>query len=719
MSWCLTLANTEKFKKGLKDGAIDPAKLVAMTSAERNAFFAKIVGEENAQQVNALFESKLLLKNQKAGYITWAKKIGGISTKVRMDLISRIERMDKVLNPAEENQFLQDLASARLKVDVTQDEAKTIAELSKKSQELRTKIPENSPIRSKDRLEYGTTIALLKEYVAKLKDEAKQISFREQPIRKIFDVALNVIPNLSQAIMTSYDNSLWLRQMNATLTTPRYSLIFTKNFLKSWRDIGREIMAKGKWYTSGDDAAMLAIKADVYSRPNALNGKYAADTNEYGLGVRSEEVYQNEWPAKIPVLGRLWKASQTAFNGGALRMRSDIADLEIKAAETDGQNVMDKDVASAIGSMVTSITGRGSIGGSESLLRKVFWAPRMYVAQFNRITAHLLDPKANAYTRKRAAKNLVSRLGVLVTIFTLAKLADKDSVDAKENLGKIKIWGKWVEMTGGDSSFVNLAMRMTDKVIAGLGGKKFGFKESTAWDDLIRFAEGKLSPTAGVIRDVLSSELYGGEPITLGGLLVSRFTPIGTQTYERLSKDPTASNLFGLLFLEGIGANVSSWLPSNEKSKIIPTDKVIKNEDFMTMVQVYANALGTDPETAFNRIFTGQKIRRVTNGTIIVERMPVTESEKIKAKAGGKNPQMKLDHTVPLELGGSNSADNLKLVTTSEWSSYTKVENALGTALKAGKISKKDAQAEIIKFKNISDSGDRKEYGEELISKYK
>jgi len=99
--------------------------------------------------------------------------------------------------------------------------------------------------------------------------------------------------------------------------------------------------------------------------------------------------------------------------------------------------------------------------------------------------------------------------------------------------------------------------------------------------------------------------------------------------------------------------------------------------------------------------------------------MPVTESEKIKAKAGGKNPQMKLDHTVPLELGGSNSADNLKLVTTSEWSSYTKVENALGTALKAGKISKKDAQAEIIKFKNISDSGDRKEYGEELISKYK
>jgi hypothetical protein len=133
----------------------------------------------------------------------------------------------------------------------------------------------------------------------------------------------------------------------------------------------------------------------------------------------------------------------------------------------------------------------------------------------------------------------------------------------------------------------------------------------------------------------------------------------------------------------------------------------------------YAQALGTDPETAFNRIFTGQKIRKVTNGTIIVERMPVGESQDIKKKSGANNPEMKLDHTIPLELGGSNSKDNLKIVTTSEWSSYTKVENALGKALKEKKISKSEAQRLIVEFKNISNTSQRKKFGEELINKYK
>ena len=38
-----------------------------MTSEERRGLFAGIVGEENARDVNALLESKLLLKDQKAG----------------------------------------------------------------------------------------------------------------------------------------------------------------------------------------------------------------------------------------------------------------------------------------------------------------------------------------------------------------------------------------------------------------------------------------------------------------------------------------------------------------------------------------------------------------------------------------------------------------------------------------------------------------------------
>lgn len=115
---------------------------------------------------------------------------------------------------------------------------------------------------------------------------------------------------------------------------------------------------------------------------------------------------------------------------------------------------------------------------------------------------------------------------------------------------------------------------------------------------------------------------------------------------------------------------------------------------------VYAKAIGTDPVTAFDRIFTGQRIRYVTNGAVVVERLSLKDSQAIKDARGGKNENFKLDHLVPLQLGGSNAEDNLVLVPTSKWASYTVVENYLGKLLREKKISKKEAQSLIIKFKS-------------------
>ena len=61
---------------------------------------------------------------------------------------------------------------------------------------------------------------------------------------------------------------------------------------------------------------------------------------------------------------------------------------------------------------------------------------------------------------------------------------------------------------------------------------------------------------------------------------------------------------------------------------------------------------------------------------------------------------MKLDHTIPLELSGDNSRENLVLVSAEEWERYTPVENALGKALRQGKINKTRAQELILSFKN-------------------
>lgn len=139
---------------------------------------------------------------------------------------------------------------------------------------------------------------------------------------------------------------------------------------------------------------------------------------------------------------------------------------------------------------------------------------------------------------------------------------------------------------------------------------------------------------------------------------------------------------------------------STAKNKPTFESSPTSEKTFIQKIATYAEAIGTDPVTAFQDIIQGQSIRRIDNGTIVVNRMSLADSSKVKSEGGGNNPTMKLDHTVPLQLGGTNVASNLKLVPTDDWASYTPVENYLGKALRAGKADKKDVQRLITAFKN-------------------
>jgi hypothetical protein len=134
MAFCLMPEARNRFTNALRDGTIDPYKLNQLSSDERRAIFKKVLaGDESAaHEVNAQFEGKMLLKNQKYAFTSWAKKLAGITPDVRRDMLARINNMNHILDPAEEKQFLSDLAAKKLGVGVTQEEAKTIAELSNK-----------------------------------------------------------------------------------------------------------------------------------------------------------------------------------------------------------------------------------------------------------------------------------------------------------------------------------------------------------------------------------------------------------------------------------------------------------------------------------------------------------------------------------------------------------------------------------------------------------
>jgi len=139
---------------------------------------------------------------------------------------------------------------------------------------------------------------------------------------------------------------------------------------------------------------------------------------------------------------------------------------------------------------------------------------------------------------------------------------------------------------------------------------------------------------------------------------------------------------------------------------ILPDGKVMENEDFVTGLQVYAKAIDADLGTTFNRFITGQKIMQVSDGGIIVvKRQSVEDSEAYKAKWAREHDTvildepLRLDHTIPNKLGGSEKPSNWQVIPESQHASYTRTETDLIRAVKNKNIKLKEAQKLIVDFK--------------------
>lgn len=567
-NFCLPPAAVDKFTNALRSGKIDPYKLRDMTSDERRAIFKDIVGENGAKQVNAEFEAKTLLKNQNLAYTNWAKKVAGITPETRRDLISKIQRLDHVLSPEEEKPFLQDLASQRLGVGVTQEEAKNISDLSHAVTEGEAKAKPDGTFASKDEaLKYSNAKVDLEDYVNDLKLKARNPSTRNPAV--LLGRGIKGTPGFLKSSLSTLDNSFYGRQGIKVLFNPRTTDIWVKDWLKSWGDIAREL--------KGTDA-MRVVKSDVYARPNSVNGKYRA--GNYGLDALSEEAYPSHAAAKIPLLKRLYKASESAYNGGALRMRADLADRFIKIAEKQGVNTLDREQARGIGTLIGEMTGRGSLNSRNSWTNSLLFSPKFLKANFDGLTLHAFDKNATSFTRKEAAKNMA---GVVTSTAALLGIADKlapGSVDfdpRSSHFGKIKIKGNWVDVTGGQGALLTLAARTLVPTkqngkwglytkdnkgkVTNLLTNKYGAQN--ALDIINNFWEGKLAPTPGILRDIYTQDTYQGTKPTVKGEVSGATTPISIQTYNQLKDSGNAGTLAGLI-ADGLGFSVTT--PNNNNA---------------------------------------------------------------------------------------------------------------------------------------------------------
>lgn len=589
MAFCLPKNEVSKFLDALRTGKIDPEKLVDMTSAERHTFFEGIVGKDNAKGVNALLESKLLLKNQQQGLITWAKTVAGMKPSVKRDLISRIEKMDTVLDAKTEAEFLSDLAAQKLGVGVTLEEARVITELTNLMKAAR-----DAKDAGGDRLDYGRKYVALGSYVTDLKKGANRLTFEDlkaNPGRSVLRM-VGGVPGQMKAIQASMDNSSIFRQGWKVLWTN--PAIWSKNAIKSFKDL---------FTLYGQDRVMNELNADIVSRPNydrMRKGKLDVGTIEEDfpttlpeslkagldrLAGDSKAANVAVEPLRFPI--RLYQGSQNAFTAFVQRTRADVFDQMIKAAEKSGVDIDSAPELINIARMVNSLTGRGRLHNLEragSAINSVLFSPRLLKSHIDTLGGHIItggasskgirkgEEQGSKFVRKQAAKNLIKQIAGATTVLMIARALAPDSVELdprSSDFGKIRVGNTRFEVFGGQSGILTLAARIL-ALSTKRGGKvvplnerdqngKLKFGVDTALDMVENFFENKLSPIAGVGRDYLKGETFDNKPFSVGQSAKDAFKPIAVKNYEELQNDPDAADTLTAMILDGLGVASNTY----------------------------------------------------------------------------------------------------------------------------------------------------------------
>lgn len=544
MSFCLP-----KFAADALIGKLpeDISKLTDMTSSERRKFFADIVGPESAREINAQFESKLLLKDQQQGIINWVKKVTGMTPEAKRDLISKVNNMKEVLQPKDEQAFLEDLAAHKLGMGVTIEEAGRIADLAKQVEDTKAAMATGG-----DRLAYGRANVAFHNYVNGLKLAADRTPWTDYLKPKNALKGIVELAGQSKGIVASGDLSALLRQGGKALWTNPGA--WAENALKSIGDAVK---------TLGGKEVIDEMNAEIISRPTYEQMRKA----KLDVGT-AEEQFPTAAPEKIPLFGRVFKASNVAFTSFVHRLRADIFDTTLEIAEKSGIDVNDRTQLESIGKMVNSLTGRGSLGRAEpvaGMVNNIFFSPRFLKSQFDVLTAHQFQKDVTPFVRKRAAINLVKILAGQAAVQAIANTINSGSADKDPHgsgFGKIKVKGASTlsmvladalgvsanknpttgittfDYSTGEGSLITLGARLLPliagqpsytKSVAGkvspLNSGNFG--SQTGYTVLTDFAAGKASPavSALVLNRLLGKDFDGNKP-DLPNTLKNLFVPI-------------------------------------------------------------------------------------------------------------------------------------------------------------------------------------------------
>lgn len=260
MAFCIPVVLAEQLKAAAQRGEIDIAKMMEMTTQERNEMFQKWVDASTAKEINLGFE-KAMVSTKQTALRNWAKEVFvGSEEKQRQykDVLNKIDDLKEqgLLNPKSERAFLQGIVEEKLGVNVTPEEAIKISELADKLQET----AKNESEFGTPPVEYFVARREMDNYLDGITPSSKMkvassIIARGNMLTRLSSPLLNIESNSVQGALQAFSRRIEARRVGGT--NNEYAVKFAKFanqvYAKSGYDVTRMLSLKGDRFVRGED----------------------------------------------------------------------------------------------------------------------------------------------------------------------------------------------------------------------------------------------------------------------------------------------------------------------------------------------------------------------------------------------------------------------------------------------------------------------------------
>jgi hypothetical protein len=519
--------------------------------------------------------------------------------------------------------------------------------------------------------------------------------------------------NLPRSFMAGVGDLSGTLMQNA-LFAYRHPILTGKNFIQEL-----------KFFAS--DKAFRMSQEEIASRPTyELMKKARLSLTETGPLVNlREEAFMSNLAEKIPGIGKIIKASGRAYTGFLNRMRADVFDQMVQSYKNVGGDVNDSSFLSSLGEFVNTATGRGSLGKLERVapvLGQGFFSARKLVA-----TVQTLNPlfyvRQHPQVRKEALYTMLSYLGGATLLTQMSKLAGAEVGDdpTSTDFGKIKFGNTRFNLYGPYQQLAVLFARLwKGYATSSTTGKKLMLGDEnnpyspTRLDLLTRYFESKEHPTLSLIMSALRGTNSIGQPFNLPEETLNRFIPMVLSDGYDLYKEHGSVGLLGLIpAILGIpsqtyGSQIpyTNTTPTGKKTiKLKPTGGLaedvimkLKGESPSDIPQnQWEGILKTKTDESQKKSLKEEVKQDALKGKM--ERrgdfIPVTVDGEVKIIDLSFSPQ-------PPKLTGNTLLD--KKAISKYRGELTQKANNIYDLYEAGKISENEAEMELSKLKQKSDS---------------